>query len=392
MVLKHISTLFILFSFIITNLSVAEENYLEYRIEGLGAINAKVFINFKNDSAWANNFTQNKFSPCYILLPFNIQDIQQLQIREDLIFTFKILNNKYTLISTFIEKDVKQLDFTVVNPTRPLMTSEGKPKIYIDFRYSDLPESIIDISKSNYFYYIFNIKIYTYRRFDDDAISQNPDIPFIRLNDNEYFLERERIKNNESWFVYPNLQSEIEQKILFVVLMLFGLLTAFFQYFPIKGRNQKFFNIGIIISLLIIALYIILYFSLPSFIFNTIFFFSGPIIPHIIMVIIGYSSLKYSEKYLVKIYGTVMDEGKNSIQSAQISLYYQNSEISDKKPIKELVELNNGNFSFNFIEKKKKKYKIQILKHNYEETIIEHIEVKNKVFESPHPILLKKVS
>lgn len=391
MVLKNIFSYLIVFLLFISNIYAANDNYLEYKIEGTGEINAEVYINFSNDTLWGNNFNGNEYSPCYILLPFNVEDKNQLQIREDLIYTLKSINNKYTLIATFLEKDIKELKFTVLNPTRPLLTSEGKPKIYVDFRYSDLPNSLKDQLEKSYFYNTFDIKIRTQRRFNDDELSQNPNIPFKRVNDNEYVLEKNRIKNNESWFVYPNLQSEIEKKFLFVLLILFGILTALFQYFPIKERNRKFFKVGLIISAVILLVIFILWIFLPSYIFKTLFYYTGPIFPHILMILIGFFFLKYSEKYLVKIYGTVKDDEKG-IQSAQIFLYQQDSDMDKDKPIKELVELNNGNFSFSFIEKKKKKYKIKISKHKYEAVLIENIEIKDKVSELEKPIVLKKVS
>lgn len=370
-----------------SNFSHAQSGNLAFNIDGYGNIDCNVNINLDTIHSSENRVVS-------ILLPFKIDDDLQLEIPDDLIYSFKIISKKYTLITIYVDKNITELNYKIQSINNYAQTVEGKAKIEVDYNYKDIPATIKKLCNEKKVFFQFNIKWITPKKLSDEEVSFFPREAIQRDSTNSFSIAYEKLKRDDknAWFVYPNFKTNNDQQLQFYFLLLIGILTGLVHLNPIYERKEKVIRLQAGIGVLIIIVFTVLYFILPKTSFIVIKLVAAPILPHVVILIIGILYLKFTTKNLWKISGMIKDESNEPISYADILLYAGDQDLKDpkKKPLKKLFELNNGRFEFTIYNRKSKSYKIQVCKPD---RITEEIEIPNdraKSYDLPQAIILKR--
>lgn len=358
-----------------------DSGILEYQIDAFGGVDCKVEMTFEDPEK----------SSKFILLPFRINSDAQLRIPDDIVYSFKKISRKYTLLTLIVPPDLKKFTFSVASINNSEPAPGGRAKVTADFSYKDIPSVLKKMLLNNDLFYQFSIKWTTPKKLELEEISRYPEGKVKADSSNSFFIAFSSLESDRrTWFSYPNFKSSNDQNIQFLVLLLIGIVTGLAQLTPIlerKSKTVKYQGIaGVVLLIAIVALYILI----PKESFIIVKQVSAPIIPHIVYILGGLIYINVTAKFLHKISGIVEDEFGKPLRYADIGLYKIESDVFNDKPIKELIELDNGRFEFKFLDKSMKAYKIKISKDN-RETILNDIPLNRaKAYELPKVIILKK--
>jgi hypothetical protein len=382
-----ITTILILF---LHHSSNAQRGTLNFQIDGSGNVDCSVTLNL-------DSVSRNSPEGCYLLLlPFTIDNDSQLKIQDDLIYTFRTISKKYSLVTLLLNSKQHSLRFSVNSINNYLETAEGKSKIEIDLNYKDIPEIISDLKSKQQLFSGFDIIWRTPRKLLDEEVSIYPAAKIKRDSLNSFLVAYKElpISDKTTWFVYPNFKGNSDQHFQFYILLLVGFVTGFAQLNPIIERKSKTVKYQFIIALSVTLLLVILYYTIPNTSNIVLKLVAAPLIPHLVYIFCGILYLKISKRYLWKISGVVRNDANEPMRFANVHLYDVSADLtsSKTKPLKFLYELNEGRFEFAILSTRAKAYKIRLEKPHYHEQIIDIAETRDKSFELAQSVTLMKMT
>lgn len=380
--------LILLLILLINTFCYSQQNQLSFQIDGYGNIDCNVVINAINTP------TNTTTKPLYILLPFKIDNEIQLKIADDLTYTFKTLSKKYTLINVILDSSQTKLLFNVQGINNYLLNSDGRSKIEVDFSYADLPKTIGKmLQEKNQVIYKFDVQWKTPKKLTDEEITFFPP-DLVKRDSTDNFITKysdiEKTATKNTWFIYPNFKSGSDQGIQFYLLLLIGTFTAFTQINFIIERKKKILNIEGIIGICSIIILALLFISLPPSSFNVVKLIAAPIVPSIIVILLGVIFLKITEKKLWKISGIIKNESSEPLAYADVELFKASQDTSKDKPVKKMDQLNNGRFEFILHRNFTIAYKLKISKGNRETIEIDIPANRERSYELKQTITLKE--